>query len=140
MKGLKIVQISDLHLGSFASTKPVERAVGMINELKPDLIFFTGDLVNDIADEALPFIPILGQLKAKYGVYSSLGNHDYGDYVPWSDATQKQANLNKIKSIHGQNGWKILNNRNEVLSIGGATLAIIGVENWGSLELFPKVR
>ncbi len=138
LKGLKIVQVSDMHLGSFASTNPIQRAVKIINELNADLIFFTGDLVNDIADEAVPFISILSQLKAKYGVYSTLGNHDYGDYVPWKDEVQKNANIQKVKDIHGQNGWKMLNNSNETLSIGGASLAIIGVENWGHSNYFPK--
>lgn len=138
LNGITIVQISDFHLGSFPSTSPVKKIVDKINALNPDIIFFTGDLVNDLSKEAEPYIPLLSQLKSKYGTFSTLGNHDYGDYVRFESKLAKAANLNRLKEIHGLMGWNLLNNQNETLQIGDSKLAIIGVENWGHREYFPK--
>lgn len=128
--GLKIVQISDLHLGSFIGTEAIEHAVKIINKQQADVIFFTGDLVNAHATEAESFIPVLSQLKAKYGVYSTLGNHDYYG---------TEADLARIKTIHTECGWTILNNDHRVLEIDDQKIAIVGVENWGESRHFPKM-
>ena len=137
-KGLKIVQISDLHLGSYVSATPLARAVKIILEQKADLIFFTGDLVNNKASEAEPFIDTLKAIVAPMGVYSILGNHDYGDYVEWPSLEAKEGNLQRLIDIQGEIGWKVLLNENVVLEKGGDKLAILGVENWGAMMRFPK--
>jgi hypothetical protein len=136
--GFKIIQISDLHLGSFASTEPVENMVKKINELNPDIVFFTGDLVNDRAMEAIKYIEILKKIETKYGVFSSLGNHDYGDYVEWPSPDAKMENLQNLKNIHKKIGWKLLLNENIILEKNDQKIAIIGVENWGHKLHFPK--
>ncbi len=138
MEGLRIVQISDMHLGSFASTRPVEKFVQIINKIKPDLIFFTGDLVNDLSSEAEPYKDILSKLKSKWGIYSCLGNHDYGNYTTWERKEDKIANRARIVELHNYFGWNLLRNENHLISFGKHTLAIIGVENWGHSDHFPK--
>lgn len=137
-KGLRIAQISDIHSGSFDSHDAVARGVAKIMEQKPDIIFFTGDLVNNKAEEVKPYIDIFSQLKAPLGVYSTLGNHDYGDYVEWSSPQAKVANLEELKSIHGRMGWKLMMNEHVVLERGGDKIAIVGIENWGAKAHFPK--
>jgi uncharacterized protein len=126
---LKIVQISDVHSGSFTSKNAVQKGINQILALQPDLIFFTGDLVNNIASEMHDYIDIFSQLKAPLGVYSTLGNHDYGDYYSWANEQDKLKNLNELKTIHAQLGWQLLLNENKILTIDGEQLAIIGVEN-----------
>ena len=138
-KGLKIVQISDIHIGSFISEEPIKKAVQMINEQQADLIFFTGDLVNEITEEALPFIDILKQISAPLGVFSILGNHDYGDYFYSKDDVRgKTHNYQLMQKVHQQLGWKLLRNESHILKKDNERLAILGVENWGSLGRFPK--
>lgn len=134
--GYRIVQISDLHLGTWGTeTAFLLDFTEKINSLKPDLIVFTGDIVNQKTDELKPFEKILGQLKAKDGVYSILGNHDYGDYVDWPSAEAKSANLERLKKIQKDAGWKMLNNEHDYIyrTSGGRkdSIALIGVENWG---------
>ena len=136
--GLKIIQISDLHSGSFSSNSFFEEAVSRINELKPDLVFFTGDLVNNEAVEAERFVSTFKKLDARLGVYSILGNHDYGDYGPWSSKEEKQENLERLKQIHHDSGWNLLTNDGAVIKSGNEELAIVGVENWGAARHFPK--
>lgn len=136
--GLKIAQISDLHSGSFRSESFFEEAVKRINDENPDLIFFTGDLVNNEAVEAERFTATFSKLKAKYGVYSVLGNHDYGDYGPWPSAEAKADNLNRLKAIHTNAGWNILLNDSAIINRGNAQISIVGVENWGAARHFPK--
>lgn len=138
LEGLKIVQISDLHTGSFTSTEPLKKAVDIINGLNADIVLFTGDLVNNYSEEALMHINTLKEVKAKYGVYSVLGNHDYGDYVKWSSPEKKQENFDSMLSIHKEIGWKLLRNEKSTLNINGADLDILGVENWGRSLNFPK--
>ena len=138
-KGLKIVQISDLHVGSFLTDEPLKKAIQLIDDQKPDIIFFTGDLVNDITEEALPFMDILKKLSAPMGVYSILGNHDYGDYFYQKDDLEgKQHNYNLMKKVHQKLGWKLLLNENVVLEKNNERLAVLGVENWGAGGRFPK--
>ncbi len=136
--GFKIVQISDIHLGSWASKKPLQRAVDIINDMHPDLILFTGDIVNYASNETVGFEEILSQLNAKYGVYAILGNHDYGNYVSWPSDQAKQDNMNQLYTFFDNIGWKLLNNENEIIEKASGKLALIGVENWGANPRFPK--
>ncbi len=136
--GFTIVQISDLHTGSLPGTHPYERAVKLVNDLKPDIIFMTGDLVNNIADEAVDFVPVLKQLTSPNGVYSILGNHDYGDYYHWDNEVDKAKNLQHVKDIHRQMGWKLMLNENVLIKRDDQSIAILGVENWGHKLNFPK--
>lgn len=134
--GYRIVQISDLHLGTWGSnTKFISEFVNSVNNLKPDLIVFTGDLVNQKSEELKPFEKILSKLEAADGVYSVLGNHDYGDYVDWPSAEAKAANLENLKKIQAAAGWKMLNNSHDYLMRikDGIrdSIALLGVENWG---------
>jgi len=136
--GFKIVQISDMHLGSWASEKPLEQAVEMINDMNPDLVLFTGDLVNYATKEAFRFEDTLKKLKSKFGVYAILGNHDYGDYVSWPTAEAKKENMQELYSLFKRLNWKLLNNANEIFEIDRGKLALLGVENWGANPRFPK--
>jgi predicted MPP superfamily phosphohydrolase len=135
-QGLRIVQISDLHLGSWASTGPMEDAASIINDLDPDLVLFTGDLVNYSTNEAFRFKEVLESIKARHGVYAILGNHDYGDYVNWSIEKDKEDNMTALYDFFGEIGWKLLRNNNEIIDINGEHLAVIGVENWSSNTRF----
>jgi predicted MPP superfamily phosphohydrolase len=136
--GFKIVQISDIHSGSFSSTTHVEEAVKLILKQQADVIFFTGDLVNNEAKEMEPFMDVLNKLQAPHGVYSTLGNHDYGDYIHWESPEAKQKNLQDLKNVHAQLGWRLLMNEHVPLKRGDAAIAVIGVENWGGNLNFPK--
>lgn len=138
LRGLKIVQLSDIHAGSLTRPAAIEAAIEKINSLQPDLIFFTGDLVNNVATEIEPFIPIFSRLKAQYGVFSITGNHDYGDYVAWENPQQKRANFQHLMDQHGKLGWRLLMNEHEVLEIKGSKLAVLGIENWSAFGRFPK--
>ncbi len=139
-KGMKIVQISDIHSGSFDSHDAVARGVAKIMEEKPDLILFTGDLVNNKAEEVEPYLDIFSQLKAPLGVYSTLGNHDYGDYVwEWSKRPDlKHANLEQLKQHHATMGWRLLLNEHVLLTRGEDSIALIGIENWSSKLHFTR--
>jgi predicted MPP superfamily phosphohydrolase len=137
-KGLKIVQLSDIHSGSLADPVAVRRGVEMVLAEKPDLILFTGDLVNDIALEVGEYQAIFGCLDAPMGVYSTLGNHDYGDYSWWENAESKKANLDHLKRIQAEMGWRLLMNEHVALERGGEQIALIGVENWSAKARFPK--
>ncbi len=137
-KGLKIVHISDIHCGSLNDKEAVAKGVYKIMKEKPDLILFTGDLVNNTADEMNDYMDVFDKLNAPLGVYSTLGNHDYGDYVQWNTPEEKQANLEKIKQVHATLGWRLLMNEHVVLEKGTDKIAVIGVENWSSKARFPK--
>jgi predicted MPP superfamily phosphohydrolase len=137
-KGMKVVQISDVHSGSFTNKQAVAAGIQKIMDLKPDLILFTGDLVNNTAEEMKPYIDIFGSLKAPLGVYSVLGNHDYGDYVQWETRQLRDQNLDELKKTHAQMGWKLLLNENTILEKEGAHIALLGVENWSAKARFPK--
>ncbi|HJV20373.1 MAG TPA: metallophosphoesterase [Sediminibacterium sp.] len=136
--GLKLVHISDIHSGSFQDPAAVMRGVDLILQQEADLILFTGDLVNDRASEMDEYKAIFSRLKAPMGVYSTLGNHDYGDYIQWPGAAAKAANLNALKQVHADMGWKLLMNEHEVLEKDGAQIALLGIENWGAKGRFPK--
>lgn len=137
-KGLKILQLSDIHSGSLKDPAAVRRGVDMVMAEKADLILFTGDLVNDIALEVGDYQGIFGCLNAPMGVFSTLGNHDYGDYAWWENAEAKKANLDHLKRIQGEMGWRLLMNEHVVLERGGEQIALIGVENWSAKSRFPK--
>lgn len=134
--GLKVVQISDIHSGSLSDKKAIQKAVDKINNLNPDLIFFTGDLVNNIAVEAVEFVDIFSQLKAVHGVYSILGNHDYGDYMYWPDPDDKIKNLEHLKSLHQKMGWRLLLNENIHIEKENDKIIVAGVENWSARGRF----
>ena len=131
--GLRIVHISDLHLGSFNFRYHIlDRAIDLINGLEPDFIFFTGDLVNNFAWELKGWTEILSKLSAKQGKYAVLGNHDYGDYSEWKTAAKKKSNLESIKYFYKKIGFKLLLNESDTLKIKNEKIAILGVENWGN--------
>jgi predicted MPP superfamily phosphohydrolase len=137
LKGLKIVQISDIHSGSFTFKDPVKRAVELINQEKADLVFFTGDLVNNKSEEMLDYIDIFDKIEAKKGVYSVLGNHDYGHYNSWSEEDRLK-DLEQLKQIHRQLGWDLLLNEHRTVQHNGENIGIIGVENYSAHPRFPK--
>jgi uncharacterized protein len=136
--GMRIVQFSDLHLGSWISDRPLKRAIGLINKLKPDVVLFTGDLVNFSTSEAYPFRQVLKHMTASWGIYAIKGNHDYGDYVQWPSAEAKQADNDSLVSLYRQIGWKLMNNRNVILSRKGVSIAIAGIENWSANPRYGK--
>ena len=130
--GYRIVQLSDMHVGSWnGDTQAMEKAVSMINDLQPDLIVFTGDLVNNLASELDNFIPVFSKLKAKDGVYSVLGNHDYSTYIHWENPEDQKEELVRLKQKQAEMGWTMLNNRHVKLYNQNDSIALIGVENSG---------
>lgn len=129
--GFTITQISDVHSGSLSDVKGVQKGLDMADAQNSDLLLFTGDLVNNMASEMTPWIPLFAKLKAPYGKYSVLGNHDYGDYMRWESETAKDANLNHLKEIHAEIGFGLLLNESVTISKHGESIALIGVENWG---------
>ena len=131
-KGLRIIQISDIHSGSFDDPEAVSEGVEAIMNEKPDLILFTGDLVNDRAIEIEPYLKVFNQLKAPMGVFSVLGNHDYGDYFRWSSEEEKKKNLEQLKKHHAEMGWRLLVNEHVILERNQKQIALIGIENWGA--------
>lgn len=136
--GIKIGQISDVHSGSFFDKVAVQGGIDLLNAEKCDLIFFTGDLVNDQTSEMKDYTNIFDKIKAPMGVYSILGNHDYGDYKQWPSARAKKKNLEDLFQVHKNLGWDLLLNENRIIEQSGDKLAIIGVENWGSNMRFPR--
>ena len=137
-KGLKIIHISDIHSGSFMDKAAVQKGVEKILAEKPDLILFTGDLVNDRSVEMNEYMDVFSKLRAPLGVFSTLGNHDYGDYVRWESETAKSANLERLKQIHDELGWRLLMNEHVVVEKGEDAIAILGIENWSARGNFPK--
>ncbi len=136
--GFKVLQISDLHTGSFNSTEPLRRAVKFINAQHADLILMTGDLVNDRATEVEPHIPALAGIESELPIFSSLGNHDYGDYVRWASPAAKRANLERLQQNHAKIGWTLLNDTSHTIVRGPDKIAVLGVQNWSSHPNFPK--
>ena len=129
--GFTITQLSDIHAGSFTSRKGVEKGITMVNRQNSDLLLFTGDLVNNQASEMEPWIETFSKLKALYGKYSVLGNHDYGDYIKWESKQAQSANLSQLKKVHKEIGFKLLLNEATTIEKDGQSIALIGVENWG---------
>lgn len=136
-KGYKIIQISDVHSGSFSDPSKLQHAIDLINEQNPDLVLFTGDMVNNVADEFKPFIPLFSKIKAKDGKFAVLGNHDYGDYVKWNSKDEQNKNLEALIEYQRQAGFDMLRNENRIIEKNGENIYILGVENWG-LKPFPQ--
>ena len=138
-KGLKIIHISDIHSGSFMDKNAVAHGVDMVMKENADLILFTGDLVNDKATEMENYMDVFSKLKAPLGVFSTLGNHDYGDYVQWPiDGITKEQNLLNLQKVHADIGWKLLMNEHVVLKKDTDEIALLGIENWSNKARFPK--
>jgi predicted MPP superfamily phosphohydrolase len=135
--GYKIVQISDIHAGSFDSPEQVQKGIEMMNAEQPDLVLFTGDLVNDRAEEIDAYVHVFKSIEAKDGIYSITGNHDYGDYFQWENVKQKEENFKKLVGKHADLGFKILMNQNVKIQKGSAHFNLLGIENWG-LPPFPQ--
>ncbi len=136
--GFKIVQISDMHTGSFMSTSPIQKAFGIVMEQKADMILFTGDLVNNVSTETKDFLEEYKKLKAPYGVFSVLGNHDYGDYVTWPTSQEKKENLAALKKVQADSGWRLLLNEHVAIEKDGEKIALLGIENWGGGKYFHR--
>jgi predicted MPP superfamily phosphohydrolase len=130
--GFTITQISDIHSGSFDNVNMVNYGIDLINKQQSDVILFTGDLVNNKTSEVLPWIPYFGKINAPYGVYSVLGNHDYGDYTRWETPEEKTQNIEALYRAQKEMGWDLLLNESRIIEKEGQRLAIVGVENWGS--------
>jgi predicted MPP superfamily phosphohydrolase len=138
-KGIKLVHISDIHSGSFTDPQAVKKGIDLILQQNADLILFTGDLVNDRAVEMDPFINMFAQLRAPLGVFATLGNHDYGDYVQWPvNGISKEENHQQLKNVFRQMGWNLLMNEHVVLEKQGEQIALLGIENWSNKARFPK--
>jgi uncharacterized protein len=136
--GYKIVQISDIHTGSFVNTKALSRAFDIVMAQGADMILFTGDLVNNKTEETIGFEPVYSKLKAPNGVYSVLGNHDYGDYVQWENKEAKKKNLDELKAVQKRCGWRLLMNEHICIEKNGEKIVLMGIENWGGTMHFPK--
>lgn len=138
-RGFRIVHISDIHSGSLLNKEAVLQGIEMILNQKPDMILFTGDIVNDKASEMDDYKEVFSKLRAPYGVYSTLGNHDYGDYVSWpADGISKLENLERVKKVHADMGWKLMMNEHKMIEKDGESFALIGIENWSAKARFPK--
>jgi predicted MPP superfamily phosphohydrolase len=135
--GFKIVHLSDIHIGSFDDKESVQKGFDMVNDLNPDIILFTGDLVNYHADEILGYEKMLAGLKAKHGKYAVMGNHDYGEYFRWDSEEDKRANIEKLVKLEEEAGFKMLRNGHDLVEINGEQISIVGVENWGN-KPFPQ--
>ena len=136
--GFKIVQVSDIHTGSFMDNTALHKAFDIVMQQGADLILFTGDLVNNKTEETKGFEEVYSKLKAPHGVYSVLGNHDYGDYVQWDSAEAKRKNLEELMQVHANAGWKLMMNEHVALEKNGEQIALLGIENWGGNMHFPK--
>lgn len=137
--GFRIVQISDLHLGSWNRKSKLVELTDRVNQLQPDVVFFTGDLCNYSTMDAWPFLGTLQKINASYGIYAILGNHDYGDYMTWISTEAKQRNMLDLYKFYDELGWHLLRNENDILVIDHDSLAIIGVENWGAMNRFQRL-
>ena len=137
-KGFKIIHISDIHSGSLKDKAAVLKGIELIEKQNADIVLFTGDLVNDRASEMQDWMDVFGKIKAPNGVFSTLGNHDYGDYVKWDTAEEKKQNLEALKKVHQDLGWRLLMNENTSIEKNGEKIKIVGIENWGAKARFPK--
>jgi predicted MPP superfamily phosphohydrolase len=137
-RGMKLVHISDIHAGSLEDKEAVKKGVELIMAQKPDLVLFTGDLVNNVATEMDELKSVFSGIQAPMGVFSVLGNHDYGDYVRWNSEQEKVQNLNNLKGVHRDMGWRLLLNEHQILEKDGHQIALIGIENWGAKGNFSR--
>jgi predicted MPP superfamily phosphohydrolase len=136
--GFKIVQLSDIHVGSFVNDNALKKAFDIVAEQKADIILFTGDLVNNISTELEGYEEQFKRLNAPFGVYSVLGNHDYGDYVQWDSQIEKIKNLEVLKEKQKSFGWRLLMNEHVAIEKNGAKIGLLGIENWGGNMRFPR--
>ena len=130
--GIRIAQVSDIHAGSFFNKTAVKGGVNLLLQEKPDIAFFTGDLVNNRSEEAKDYLDIFKKIKAPLGTYSIMGNHDYGDYSQWPSDKSKQENIKKLHEMHAYMDYDLLLNQNRTIKVDGQEVAILGCENWGS--------
>ena len=130
--GFKIIHISDFHCGSFDNKEKLSYGIDLINQQNADIILFTGDMVNNIADEVLPWKELISSLRAPHGKYAVLGNHDYGDYTSWEKEEDKINNLKKLITLENEMGFTVLNNSNKKIKFKDSSIDLVGVENWGS--------
>jgi predicted MPP superfamily phosphohydrolase len=137
--GLKIVQISDIHTGSWLCKRDLSKAVDLVLDQKPDVVFFTGDMVNYTTLDALPYEKILKRIQAPYGVYAILGNHDYGAYVAWPSEDAQEKDQEDLFAFYHRLGWKLLMNQHDIMRRGNDSIAILGVQNWGRGYRFQKL-
>jgi predicted MPP superfamily phosphohydrolase len=137
-EGLKIAQLSDIHTGSLLDQDAVKKGMDMMMAEKPDVIFFTGDLVNNETKEAYNYANMFSEIKAPMGIFSIYGNHDYGDYISWETKAAKQKNLDDLAKLHFDMGWHLMRNEHLTLDKGGKRIGLIGVENWGNKGRFQK--
>ncbi|MEI7501063.1 MAG: metallophosphoesterase [Bacteroidota bacterium] len=136
--GFKIVQFSDVHLGTWASKQKLSEAMDIINGLNPDVIFSTGDMFNYSTADGKGFENILKKLHAPYGIYTIMGNHDYGDYLNWPSMQAKHKNIVDLSAYYKNLGWRLLLNSNDILKKGNDSIAVVGVENWGATHRFQR--
>jgi len=136
--GFKIVQLSDIHTGSFMDNSALHKAFDIVMQQGADMILFTGDLVNNAASETEGYEEVYSKLKAPHGVFSVLGNHDYGDYVEWDSHNAKRENLERLKTVQAKVGWRLLMNEHVAIEKNGQKIALLGIENWGGSMRFPK--
>ncbi len=138
-EGMKIVQISDVHSGSFTDKDAVNKGIKLIKDQHADMVFFTGDFVNNRTNEAYEWMELFSEIKAPMGVFSILGNHDYGDYVhDWKNIEEKQKNLTDLYDVHKQMGWHLMRNEHVIIDRKFNKMALVGVENWGDRGRFQK--
>ena len=130
--GIRLVQISDIHTGSFFNKTAVRGGVDLINQERGDMILFTGDFVNNQSDEAKPYLDLFAKVKAPLGVHAVMGNHDYGDYHRWDSMIEKQQNIKDLHQMHKYMGWNIMLNENKIITADGESIALLGLENWGA--------
>ncbi len=129
--GIRLIQISDIHTGSFFNKTAVRGGVDIINQERGDIVLFTGDFVNNQSDEAKPYLDLFSKVKAPLGVHSVMGNHDYGDYHRWDSMMEKQRNIKNLHQMHEYMGWNIMLNENKIITINESSIALLGLENWG---------
>jgi len=135
--GFRIAQISDVHSGSWDNLEEFEKGLNILMQEKPDMILLTGDLVNNIAEEAEPFVKLFQKLSAPYGMYAVMGNHDYGYHYHWKSEDQKAANIQNVKRQYARMGFELLNNSSKLISKNGDKIRLLGIENWGKFP-FPQ--
>jgi predicted MPP superfamily phosphohydrolase len=137
-EGFRVLQISDIHSGSFWNKNAVKRGIDLIKEQHADVVFFTGDLVNNDADEMEDYKDVFREITAPYGVYATLGNHDYGEYSRDYVPEDFPKNVAKMQALHQELGWDLLMNESRYLEKDGEKIAVLGIENWGAKGRFPK--
>jgi predicted MPP superfamily phosphohydrolase len=136
--GYRVLQISDMHLGSFLNTKPLKKILNIVNAQNPDVILFTGDMVNFTTEEVYPFEEEMKQFSARDGIYSILGNHDYGEYSQWDSQEAKDFNDKALFDFYKNIGWRLLRNEHVIIRKDTSSIAILGVENWSVTKRFGK--